>query len=305
MIRKRKNARTRGLDDARTRGLETSNSRVLEFSNPRVLQSSPPNSGNGFTLTEISIVLVVIAMLLGGVLVGKDLIRSAEIRALISEVNNYKKATEIFRTKYGSLPGDMYNATTYWGTASSGCSGAASFALGATAFSGGTCNGDGDGLVEKGTAGTTAEIATLWQQLALSGIIEGKYSGTATSYGYRNCTIGTTCPASKMKPVGIALDSSFSGYVSSNTYVWDANYSNAFYVGASPTWDVSLEGAAFIPSDAWSIDVKTDDGLPANGRVLSWRNTVTASCLTTDVATTAAYNNTDLTVRCALIFLNK
>ena len=38
----------------------------------------------GFTLIELSIVLVIIGLLVGGVLVGQDLIRAAGVRAQIS-----------------------------------------------------------------------------------------------------------------------------------------------------------------------------------------------------------------------------
>jgi prepilin-type N-terminal cleavage/methylation domain-containing protein len=39
---------------------------------------------NGFTLIELSIVLVIVGLIVGGVLVGQDLIRSAAVRAQIS-----------------------------------------------------------------------------------------------------------------------------------------------------------------------------------------------------------------------------
>ena len=39
----------------------------------------------GFTLIELSIVLVVIGLVVGGVLVGQDLIRAAGVRATISQ----------------------------------------------------------------------------------------------------------------------------------------------------------------------------------------------------------------------------
>ncbi len=47
---------------------------------------------HGFTLIELSIVLVIIGLIIGGVLVGKDLIKAAEIRATISQINKYNHA---------------------------------------------------------------------------------------------------------------------------------------------------------------------------------------------------------------------
>ena len=39
----------------------------------------------GFTLIELSIVLVIIGLIIGGVLVGRDMIHAAQIRATISQ----------------------------------------------------------------------------------------------------------------------------------------------------------------------------------------------------------------------------
>ena len=66
-----------------------------------------------FTLIEISIVLVIIGLIVGGVLVGRDLIRSAELQTIITDKNKYITAVNTFRTKYNELPGDMKTATTY------------------------------------------------------------------------------------------------------------------------------------------------------------------------------------------------
>ena len=40
----------------------------------------------GFTLLELSIVLVIIGLVIGGITVGKDLIRSAELNSLVSDI---------------------------------------------------------------------------------------------------------------------------------------------------------------------------------------------------------------------------
>ena len=61
----------------------------------------------GFTLIELSIVLVIIGLVVGGVLVGQDLIRAAQGRAQISQIEKYNTAANTFRDKYGALPGDL------------------------------------------------------------------------------------------------------------------------------------------------------------------------------------------------------
>src|SRR6202167_3238935 len=74
-----------------------------------------PASQSGFTLIELSIVLVIIGLIVGGVLVGQDLIRAAEIRATISQIEKYNTAVNTFRGKFNAIPGDMnlVTATTF------------------------------------------------------------------------------------------------------------------------------------------------------------------------------------------------
>ncbi len=61
--------------------------------------SRPRASQLGFTLIELSIVLVIIGLIVGGVLVGQDLIKAAETRATVGQVEKYNAAVNTFRTK--------------------------------------------------------------------------------------------------------------------------------------------------------------------------------------------------------------
>src|ERR1700753_1576823 len=61
----------------------------------------------GFTLIELSIVLVIIGLIVGGILVGQDLIKAAEVRAQISQIEKFNTAVNTFRGKFGALPGDL------------------------------------------------------------------------------------------------------------------------------------------------------------------------------------------------------
>ena len=47
---------------------------------------------SGFTLIELSIVLVIIGLIIGGILVGRDLINASAIRAQISQIDKYQQA---------------------------------------------------------------------------------------------------------------------------------------------------------------------------------------------------------------------
>src|ERR1700679_178462 len=94
-------------------------------------------SEQGFTLIELSIVLVIIGLIVGGVLVGQDLIRAAGVRATISQVEKFNTAVNTFRGKYGYLPGDIPQASvTQFGFAVS------------PVRAGSRGQGDGNGLLE-------------------------------------------------------------------------------------------------------------------------------------------------------------
>ena len=67
----------------------------------------PHDTTEGFTLVELSIVLVIIGLIVGGVLVGQDLIAAARIRSQLSQIDKYNIAVNTFRLKYNVLPGDM------------------------------------------------------------------------------------------------------------------------------------------------------------------------------------------------------
>jgi prepilin-type N-terminal cleavage/methylation domain-containing protein len=60
----------------------------------------------GFTLVEISIVLVIIGLLIGGILIGNSLIETARVNRLVSDLKQYEVATIQFQKKFKKYPGD-------------------------------------------------------------------------------------------------------------------------------------------------------------------------------------------------------
>lgn len=76
----------------------------------------------GFTLVELSIVLVIIGLLIGGILVGEDLIQASKIRAQISQIESIRTGALTFKLKFGALPGDLPNASSFGLTQAGGLS---------------------------------------------------------------------------------------------------------------------------------------------------------------------------------------
>jgi hypothetical protein len=52
---------------------------------------------------EIAIVLVIIGLIIGGIMAGADMIKQAEMRALMKQIDSFNAATNTFIGKY-SLP---------------------------------------------------------------------------------------------------------------------------------------------------------------------------------------------------------
>jgi prepilin-type N-terminal cleavage/methylation domain-containing protein len=248
----------------------------------------------GFTLVELSIVLVIIGLLIGGILGGQELIRSSELNSITSDITKFKVGVNAFKLKYNGFPGDMTNATAYWGTDASGCPSGGGI---------GTCNGDGDGRVSYGWQnGNYTELFRFWQQLALSGILPGNFTGVAGSGGGSHFVADQNAPSSKMN--GGVYSNFFGASPTSTSSVvgmggfFDGDYGNFISIGQATTtghpWSSFL-----IPADAMAIDTKVDDGRPGMGKVFS---TNSLSCATTAVSSTAAYAVSLSSVACIMHF---
>ncbi|MEQ1788912.1 MAG: type II secretion system protein [Rickettsiales bacterium] len=98
----------------------------------------------GFTLIELSIVLVIIGLIVGGVLVGRDLIRAAEIRSIATQKETIITSIMTFKLKYNCIAGDCANATNFFGTNPAGCVVATPTDSAPTKQ---TCDGNGDGNI--------------------------------------------------------------------------------------------------------------------------------------------------------------
>src|ERR1035437_4035806 len=131
----------------------------------------------GFTLIEMSIVLVIIGLIVGAVLAGQSLILQAQMRATMKQIESYKTAVATFRDKYSCLPGDCATATSFW-PKDPACT-YQNLRPYIAAPNGMTCNGDGNGIIY---GYYYNELMLFWQHLSLAGLIQGSFTGTC-GYG--------------------------------------------------------------------------------------------------------------------------
>jgi prepilin-type N-terminal cleavage/methylation domain-containing protein len=247
-----------------------------------------------FSLVELSIVLVILGLLTGGILTGQSLIRASELRSVTTQVNQYVTAMHTFRDKYFALPGDMRNATSFWGAAT-GCPND-----GTTT---GVCNGDGNGLVALGF-GTVCENQEMWRHLARAGLIEGSYRTLSNGGCYNSTTLGTHLPSTKLSNVGITMISGsdvVTGGAFPGNFVYTGNYNNTFIIGVNNGVNWLPATIAFATEEAWNIDTKIDDGSPDSGNVRSvLRDIYSPQCATSATPGSADYALNVSGAQCAL-----
>jgi prepilin-type N-terminal cleavage/methylation domain-containing protein len=224
----------------------------------------------GFTLIELSIVLVIIGLIIGGVLVGQDLIRSAGTRATITQIEKYNQAVNTFRSKYGQLPGDISDPD------------ATNFGFNPRGQAPGS--GDGNGVIE-GTdcnCGTTnnhgnmegaGETVMFWVDLSKAGLLEGSFNKASpyadASSDITGSNIDSYLPAAKLGG-GNYIYVWSGGYYNGNPIHNGLNYYGIFAVTniASSSNNGFMYSSPSVPvRQAYAIDSKIDDGAPLTGNI--------------------------------------
>lgn len=236
------------------------------------------NYKSGFTLIELSIVLVIIGLIVGGVLVGQDLISAARVRSQISQIEQYNIAVNTFKIKYGYLPGDIPDPA------------ASGFGFDVRGTKRG--QGNGNGVIEgnceyqvislscgeayalAGSQGS-GETGLFWVDLSDARLINSNFI-TASCCTYQYTVTPTTTPAVKDLLPTAKIGDNYSVLVTNGKLLGGMASAlgtvNFFTIEQVIAFTVSKEITA-APSvrviDAYNIDSKIDDGLPQTGSVLA------------------------------------
>lgn len=131
------------------------------------IELPPRRKQSGFTLVEIAIVLVIVGLLIGGVLKGREMITNAKIKRIENDFAGVSAAIYAYQDRYGVLPGDDPAASTRFpGTWRS------------------SDNGNGNGNISGGWSSTNNgnESRKIWKHLRGAGLIAGPVDNTDASY---------------------------------------------------------------------------------------------------------------------------
>lgn len=216
-------------------------------------KSKTPGRDLGFTLVEISIVIVLIGLIVSAVMGGQNLLEQAKLRKAISDIDKYVVAANTFKLEYDYYPGDLPNASVYgWGA---------------------SLNGNGNKAIEWGTSpsvgcNSTGEHHKAWVMMSQAGLIEGGYTFTNT-----NPQVGVHVPE--------ALGGQASFAIADVTGLgWNYNPATIvrkpaiFISNVRPNgWyrSCTTHGSGLTVIQASNIDKKIDDGHSFQGSVRAMR----------------------------------
>lgn len=211
------------------------------------------NLAAGFTLMELSIALVIIGLLVGGVLVGRDLIRATQMKNVVEQRDRYTTAVNQFRDRFDALPGDFRRATEVWGAAAD-CNVAEAGKP--------TCNGNGDGQI--GSGNLTAQQAEddesfrLWQHLANAELVEGAFNGI------------DQLPGTPVKGASWGVRYTGTTTTGNNRY-FNGQYGHMLGFSLDPHFYTHYASAVgyLTPQELSNLDQKFDDGQPAKGNLVA------------------------------------
>ena len=206
----------------------------------------------GFSLVELAVVLVIIGLIVGGVLVGQDLIKTARLRSLMTQIRSISSAIATFQAKYGGLPGDYTNAYSFpeFSTSNSVADGNGQI----------TCSSTTASICANAQA-ANGEVLLFWKNLSEAGFFEFTSSYNATTLSA--LTAVTSANISEYLPsASLSGGNRLTAYSANGQHY--VHMSNIIGIGT----DGALTASAGIsPIDALQIDAKMDDGIATSGLV--------------------------------------
>lgn len=245
----------------------------------------------GFTLVELSIVLVIIGLLIGGILVAQSMVETAKSQALIRQLGQYDTAAMNFKTKYNTLPGEGGLVFPVRSQTTGSCVATLNNVL--------TDDDCLNNTYQMHNTTGSGEIALFWFDLAvLNGLviescldIANKTPGSTSA---RPLTSGSNCNVPQAK-LAVANTSVIpASFAASGGTLEDASKGNAYFMfdcsAMTPGSAFNCAGG-FAHAQALSIDAKIDDGVPDTGDVQA--GTLSGSLRLSSIVRPSAYSSTN------------
>lgn len=198
----------------------------------------------GFSLIELAVVLIIMGLLIGGILKGRELIDSARLKRIASQLNEYRFATSAFLDKYDALPGDFSKASRL--------------------IQPDLRNGNGNGIIEGAGLAPESEALAFWSHLAGAELI-----GSPGLQGDQNRgEFGKGAPATSLGG-GFTIENNPHGL------------SGLWFILGKKNGDHG-DGALLTSTQAMSLDTKMDNGHPTSGKVRAFDGSDVAphACIT-------------------------
>jgi prepilin-type N-terminal cleavage/methylation domain-containing protein len=228
---------------------------------------------NGFTLIELSIVIVIIGLIVAGVVGGQSLVKQSKIRNIIADIDKYKVAFNVFKLEYDKWPGDLNIATRYWG--------------------GDVQDGNANNAINFWPPGSNHEDLSVWEHLVRAELIPGTYNGEISGVRY---SYDINAPRGPFEDTGYNIITSGGHYNKRGTQVTYASLTNNVFG--------FMNGPAIPVQIAKAIDDKIDDGEASTGRSITYRGEgVGNQCVTAHwSAPSADWMLSDTTKSCRMNF---
>ena len=217
---------------------------------------------------------------------GRDLIKAAEIRATISQVEKYNTAVNTFRIKYNAIPGDIPNPLQF---------GLSPLLLEEGGINGGNLNGNGNGIIDgidtySGTR-LCGEAIGLFVHLSEAKLVQTSNFGISPLTGMSCIYVDDflwAMPSTKLGNNNLLFNTGLNG----TNYWFIANFTTDLAQGfQADALIIYPTTKGLTPFQAMQIDSKIDDGKPSTGQTVATAFIDTLDTGNTAPVAGACFNN--------------